>query len=302
MNCRTSRWCCEAADELYQSTGEPMTSSIKQVLVHLDPSPAARQRLEIALRLAQGQGARLAALYATMPTFLAASIPADGAAAIAMLLEDDLEQRAATRHMFDEVVRACGIAATWSDTMDISMFRNFVQQALYADLLVLGQRGPSLDLAASVPADFPEAMLLASGRPVLVLPYIGCPETPGIIVAIAWKPTREAARAVASALPLLQRAKEVHVLCWGDTDDTNVTGERLELGSYLALHGVQATWHRDGSEPEDLGEILLSRISDLGADLLVMGCYRHSRAREWTLGGASRTILASMTVPVFMAH
>lgn len=279
-----------------------MTTSFKQVLVHLDSSPTARQRLEVALRLAQWQGARLAALYATMPAFLAASIPADGAAAIAMLLEDDLEQRAATRNMFDEVVRACGIAATWSDTMNISMFRNFVQQALYADLLVLGQRGPGLDLAASVPADFPEAVLLASGRPALVLPYIGCPATPGIIVAIAWKPTREAARAVAWALPLLQRAREVHVLCWGDADDTNVAGERLELGSYLALHGVQATWHRDRSEPEGLGEILLSRISDLGADLLVMGCYGHSRAREWTLGGASRTILASMTVPVLMAH
>jgi nucleotide-binding universal stress UspA family protein len=60
--------------------------------------------------------------------------------------------------------------------------------------------------------------------------------------------------------------------------------------------------HLEPGEPEGLGEILLSRLSDLGADLLVMGCYGHSRAREWTLGGASRTILASMTVPVLMAH
>lgn len=279
-----------------------MTSSLKQVLVHLDPSPTARQRLQVALRLAQEQGARLAALYATMPAFLAASIPPDGAAAMAMLLEVDQEQRAATRTMFDEVVRDCGIAASWSDTLDVSMFRKFVEQALYADLLVLGQRALGHDLAASVPADFPESVMLASGRPALVLPHIGCPETPGTIAAIAWKPTREAARAVAAAVPLLQRAREVHVLCWGNPEDTPVAGERLELGSYLALHGVQATWHRDASAPEGLGEIILSRISDLGADLLVMGCYGHSRAREWTLGGASRTILASMTVPVLMAH
>lgn len=279
-----------------------MTSSIKQVLVHLDHTPAARQRLQVALRLGHKQGARLAALYATMPAFLAASIPPDGAAAMETLLEVDQEQRAATRRMFDEVVRASGIAATWSDALDLSMFRIVVEQALYADLLVLGQRPPGHDLAAPVPADFVESVLLASGRPALVLPHIGCPETPGTIAAIAWKPTREAARAVTAALPLLQRAKEVHVLCWGGADDTTVAGERLEIGSYLALHGVKATWHRNASEPEGLGEILLSRISDMGADLLVMGCYGHSRAREWTLGGASRTILASMTVPVLMAH
>lgn len=279
-----------------------MTSFIKQMLVHLDPTPASRQRLQVAIGLAQQQGARLSALYATMPTFLAASMPPDGAAAMAMLLEVDQEQRAATRKMFDEVVRACGTAETWSDTLDLSMFRNFVDQALYADLLVLGQPGAGHDLTASVPADFPESVLLASGRPALVLPHIGSPETPGTITAIAWKPTREAARAVTAALPLLQRASQVHVLCWGKPEDPTVAGERLELGRYLALHGVQATWHRDASEPDGLGEILLSRISDLGADLLVMGCYGHNRAREWMLGGASRTILASMTVPVLMAH
>lgn len=279
-----------------------MTSSIKQVLVHLDPTPAARQRLQVALGLAQQQGARLSALYATMPLFLAASVPPDAAAAMAMLVEVDQEQRAATRNMFDEVVLACGIEATWSDTLDLSMFRSFVHQALYADLVVLGQPGERHDLAASVPADFPEYVLLTSGRPALVLPHIGCRDTPGTIAAIAWKPTREAARAVTAALPMLQHASQVHVLCWGNPEDTTVAGERLELGRYLALHGVQATWHRDASEPEGLGEILLSRISDLGADLMVMGCYGHSRAREWVLGGASRTILASMTVPVLMAH
>lgn len=279
-----------------------MTSPIKQVLVHLDPTPSSRQRLKVALRLAQRQGSCLSAIYATMPAFLAASVPPDGAAAIAILREVDEEQRAVARNMFEEMTRGAGMAATWSDTMDMSMFRNFVDQALYADLLVLGQRPSGHDLAAPAPADFPESVLLASGRPAIVLPHSGCPDAPGSIAAVAWKPSREAARAVSAAMPLLQRAKEVHVLCWGDPDETRVAGERLELGRYLALHGVQPKWHRDASEPEELGEILLSRVSDLGADMLVMGCYGHSRAREWTLGGASRTILRSMTVPVLMAH
>lgn len=279
-----------------------MTSSIKQVLVHLDPTPASRQRLQVAIGLARQQGARLSALYATIPLLLTAAVPPDAAAAMAILAEVDQEQRAATRNMFDEVVRARGIEATWSVTLDLSMFRSFMHQALYADLLVLGQPGEGHDLAASVPADFPEYVLLTSGRPAMIIPHIGCSDTPGTIAAIAWKPTREAARAVTAALPLLQRASQVHVLCWGNPEVTTVAGERLELGRYLALHGVQATWHSDASEPEALGEVLLSRISDLDADLLVMGCYGHSRAREWILGGASRTVLASMTVPVLMAH
>jgi nucleotide-binding universal stress UspA family protein len=65
---------------------------------------------------------------------------------------------------------------------------------------------------------------------------------------------------------------------------------------------VDAVWHRHGAEPQALGELLLSRVCDLEADLLVMGCYGHSRAREWVLGGTSRTVLRSMTVPVLMAH
>ena len=182
-----------------------MTSSIKQLLVHLDPTPAARQRLQVALGLAQQQGARLSALYATMPLFLAASVPPDAAAAMAMLVEVDQEQRAATRNMFDEVVRTCGIEATWSDTLDLSMFRSFVHQALYADLLVVGQPGERHDLAASVPADFPEYVLLTSGRPALVLPHSGGSDTPGTSAAIAWKPTRQEARAVTAAQPILCR-------------------------------------------------------------------------------------------------
>ena len=76
----------------------------------------------------------------------------------------------------------------------------------------------------------------------------------------------------------------------------------LNLDGYLRLHGVAAQWHHRGEEPAELGELLLSQAFDLGADLLVMGCYGHGRAREWMLGGVSRTVLRSMTLPVLMAH
>jgi len=79
-------------------------------------------------------------------------------------------------------------------------------------------------------------------------------------------------------------------------------GKRLDLRGYLRLNGVEASWQEQGNETSALGELLLSRSFDLGADLLVMGCYGHSRAREWVLGGTSRTVLESMTLPVLMAH
>ncbi len=131
--------------------------------------------------------------------------------------------------------------------------------------------------------------------------YAGLPPQVGQTVVIAWKATREAARAVTAAVPLLQRAQRVHIVKWDDGQEA-IEGARLDLAGYLKLRGVEATWHREGPEPDALGEHLLSRAFDLEADLLVMGCYGHNRAREWVLGGTSRTVLESMTLPVLMAH
>jgi len=88
----------------------------------------------------------------------------------------------------------------------------------------------------------------------------------------------------------------------GSRGRTGGRGTQLNLDGYLHLHGIEPVWHREELEPTDIGEQMLSRTFDLGADLLVMGCYGHGRAREWVLGGASRTILQSMTLPVLMAH
>ncbi|RZJ07052.1 MAG: universal stress protein, partial [Haliea sp.] len=124
----------------------------------------------------------------------------------------------------------------------------------------------------------------------------------GQTAVIAWKETPQAARAVAAAMPLLQRARRVHVLHWVQEPEPGVTGQRLDLKGYLHLHGIDAVWHEGGQEPHAVGELVLSRAFDLDADLLVMGCYGHSRAREFVLGGTSRTVFESMTLPVLMAH
>lgn len=280
-----------------------MTTSLRQVLVHLDATQAAPLRLAAARQLAQQQGAALAALYATVPVYLELPYaPELSPGVAAMLVDVDNERRDATRKMFDETMKTPGPVGTWADTSDFPLIGVFAAQACYADLVVLGQRNAEDVASSAVPPDFPESVLLASGRPGIVVPYVGWSGAIGDTVAIAWKETREAARAVAAALPILQRSRKIHILAWDEAAPANIQGHRLDLDGYLRLHGVEATWHRGGPAPDALGDILLSRVFDLGADLLVMGCYGHSRAREWVLGGTTRSILTGMTLPVLMAH
>jgi nucleotide-binding universal stress UspA family protein len=281
-----------------------VATDFQQILVHLDPTRASALRLAAACAIARDLRASLTALYAATPAFAELPYaPAIGGPGLApSLAEIDERRRIQAQKVFEETRRACGLEAAWAQTRQVPITEPFAQQALFADLLVLGQRDPADEDAAAVPADFIESVLLACGRPALVVPHIGAAATIGSTVAIAWKPTPEAARAVTAALPFLRRAKRVHVLSWGEESPPAVGGRPLDLERYLQAHGVRFTWDRAGAERQQVGELLLSRAFDLGADLLVMGCYGHSRAREWILGGASRTILQSMTLPVLMMH
>jgi len=279
-----------------------MSNDIRSILVHLDGPERAGERLVLGRRLAAEHGAALAVLYGTVPAALVAPLAGE---AMALMLESlvalDEDRRAKTRRAFDALVREPGVRATWSEASDLSAQGEVARCAMYADLLVLGQHDPTLGRAGGVPPHFVEAVLAQSGRPAIVVPYTG-PATPTFrSVAIAWKETAEAARAVAAALPLLARASDVHVLTWGSAQPA-LRGPWTDLPGYLARHGIRAEWHQQGPETDDTGELILSRCADISADLLVMGCYGHMRAREWLLGGASRTVLQSMTLPVLMAH
>ena len=121
-----------------------------------------------------------------------------------------------------------------------------------------------------VPAHFPEATLMASGKPAWIIPKTGVANATPRTVLVAWKPSKEAARAVSAALPFLQRAQHVHVAYWARGSDGGSTGG-LDVEQYLQAHGVQPTMHRHSNEPGDLGERLLSLATKVDAELLVMG-------------------------------
>jgi nucleotide-binding universal stress UspA family protein len=273
----------------------------RQLLVHLDAGTRTVPRLRAARFIGKEQGAAVTACYAVTSSYLDAAYGGELAPQIvAALAELDEERHDRARKAFDVEMRAPGPVATWSEASGMGTVAEFTRQALYADLLVLGQEDPSNPGGA--PAGFNQAVILDSGRPALVLPYTGWDGTFGKTAVIAWKETPQAARAVSAAMPLLQRAASVQVLHWAKEPESAVTGHRLDLKEYLRLHDIVPEWHEAGDEPEAVGDLVLSRAFDLDADLLVMGCYGHSRAREFVLGGMSRTIFRSMTLPVLMSH
>ena len=267
-------------------------NAIQSILVHLDASPHSAVRLQVARAVAARFGAAVTALYAVTPVSVQmASAMVVGSANDALYALDQ-ERLAAAR----KLVAAGGgePAVQFAEAQDAPESA-FVRQALYADLLVLGQRDRDQPGSGVLP-DFAQSVLIASGRPALLVPYIAARPSRMETVFVAWKESREAARALTAALPWLRAAKAVHVgIAAGEAD-------KAPLQQYLQRHGVAAECHTLVAEPAQAGEMILSMAADVGADLMVMGCYGHSRARELVLGGASRTVLDSMTVPVLMAH
>ena len=280
-----------------------MTSLMTQILVHVDASAQNGPKMDAACRIGRKTGAAVTALYAVTPAMVdLPTLPAFDPGVLEGLRGFDVQRREEARKAFDEATRQLGPPVAWAEVSDYPVMSVFAQQALYADLLVLGQHHASAARFAGVPDDFVQSVMNASGKPAWIVPYTGMPDTTAETVMIAWKPTREAARAVLAAVPLLRQARTVHIVSMAELDEP-VLGARLDLLSFLQSKGVAATWHREASEePDAIGELLLSRACDLGADLMVLGCYGHSRAREWVLGGATRTVLQSMTLPVLMSH
>jgi nucleotide-binding universal stress UspA family protein len=277
---------------------------IKSILMHMDDSPACAARLRAADTVARALDANVTALYAVLPAFMQYALAFSTGGDVAPIIETlETERRARTRALFDATVGSGSAKrlarVEWAEC-EGEPVQSFAREALVADLLVLGQRLALGDDPTGVAPDFNEAVLIASGKPALVIPSIYKDEPIGNTVLVAWKPTRESAHALSAALPFLQRAKQVHLARWAEPGQSGPEGP--DVVASLRRHGVNAQVHRDVAKSRDVGELLLSRAADLSADLLVMGCYGHSRAREWALGGASRSVLNSMTVPVLMAH
>jgi nucleotide-binding universal stress UspA family protein len=176
--------------------------------------------------------------------------------------------------------------------------RNLPRFARAFDLVVVEQPMPEQRAFAG---GLIGSLVSESGRPVLSIPYIQkAPASFGSVI-VAWDGSASAARALGDAIPILDRAKSVEIVTVANGATNHDLPGGDEIVRHLARRGIRAT-SRKIPGAIDAAEMLLSLVADTGADLMVTGAYGHSRLVETIVGGATRTFLESMTIPLLMSH
>jgi nucleotide-binding universal stress UspA family protein len=278
--------------------------SYKTIVVHLDADPRREERLRVALELAKTHDAHVVGLFAPARERAPSYALAEAGERVSEIDERRArEVLVAAERQFRAAASSAGAAMAEWRPASYDPLAAVQHSARYGDLLVAGQPQPTADGTRSISLGFAGQLLLSVGRPVLFVPYAGSFAAPGKRVLVAWNASREAARAVSDALPLLRRAAEVVVAAF-DAERSGDHGQEpgADIALYLARHGVKVTVTRESGAGIDVGNQIISRAFDFDSDLIVMGAYGHSRVRELMLGGATRTLLESMTVPVLMSH
>lgn len=279
--------------------------SYKTILAHVDDSINLGPRIELACKIAVQEGAHLVGAATTgVSQFLYQSAVVDMSGDYITGYIESLKQRAEIGlKRFDTITHRVGVRSVEQRMIDEETAGGMSLHARYSDLVVLGQTDPA-EPSAIVGDDFPEFVVLHSGCPVLIVPYVGEFDNFGEKALIAWDGGLQARRAVHDAIPLLQRAALVEVAVFNPAErpDTHGPQPGADLALYLARHGITVNVRESIVPHADIGAALLSHVADIDAGMLVMGCFGHSRLREIMLGGVSHTVLSSMTVPVFMSH
>ena len=286
---------------------------IRNVLVHVSDSERTREVLSCAIRLAAAQGAKVHAVHAVEPLYLGAYVSPEAAMAAAQLGQDaERDRTAKAREMVREAAAAhrieIGFQSPGGDPTETMIARSRL-----ADLVVLGQPN-GLD-ERGLSRRFASQLLVGAGCPVLFVPGVGKIDTIGERVLVAWSATRESTRALRDAMPILKRASTVELLRFGaqapkDQDPLDAVKGYLQAHEVAAKPVTRPVREINFGErmltptvvDASIAELLLSHAADIDADLIVMGGYGHTRIHEMVLGGVTRTIMHSMTVPVLMSH
>jgi nucleotide-binding universal stress UspA family protein len=286
-----------------------MANDLKTIAVFVDATPEGSRRAGHAAELAHRWGAHLVGLHVLCPDH--AEHPsfafARGEKAIRSVILD--------RRADEDVAEAVGVLvgrrfAALCHTRDVDAeFRVICQDradddailsSLHSDLVIVGHPAP-----CGLPGDLsPERLLLASGVPILIVPNAWKREAIGTNVLVGWNASREARRAVTDALPLLTAAQSVTVLVV-DPDRGHQWHEEkpgADIALHVARHGAHARVEQVRSRALPIAEVILAHALDNGMDLIVIGAYSHARLAELLFGGATRTLLARMPIPILMSR
>lgn len=281
----------------------------KTILVHVDLSAHAPERMRHAAALAQTHGAFLvgAAMFG-----VSRSIFPHGYAARPGTLEascfDPLADNArrALAH-FDAIAAALNVPHEGRFVCDRAD-DGLARQARFADLVVISQDDPDESLPDAA-VHLPDYVIMNCARPVLVVPRTARDPAAEDHVLVAWDGSKEASHALGAAVPLLRHARTVTVAALAgtgpETGADELRAQQPDLVQFLGRHGVaprMLVHEAARDDPTDAGRALLDLAAGLHCNVLVMGCYGHGRLRELCLGGASRTVLADARIPVLLAH
>ncbi|WP_422000661.1 universal stress protein [Reyranella sp.] len=277
--------------------------TLKRILVHVNVSKHCAPRLAVAARLAQSFEARLAGIF----TSAAGDVPYFMMQEVASRTEPTMrgwwqQTRDRLRADFEACTAATGVAADWIE-LGHDVEAGLARLARTADLTVVGQVDAD-ELLPRPEYAIPERIALDAGGPALLVPTQGTIASVGQRVLVAWDGSAPAARALKDAMPFLARAGHVTILTIEAGKPGAADGETTGAAAidFLSRHGVGASLRIAPGEDAAVGDVILAEAGTAAADLVVMGAYGHPRAREFILGGATRTMLKRMTVPVLMAH
>jgi nucleotide-binding universal stress UspA family protein len=275
---------------------------IRDIVVNISLAPNRDVATDFAVSMGRAYEAHVAGVAFQYDPLIALvamdGIPAD--IIESQRLESEQAAKAAAAR-FEDVARGAAVSADSrivDATVGVAASR-FARIARRFDLSVIGQADPD----RTGPEDLIiEGALFESGRPVLIVPYIQKAGLKVDRIMLCWDGSRNAARATADAMPFFKRSKlvEVFVVDSGRLKSDELPG--ADIAQHLARHGLNVRVTRTVAGDIDIASTILAHVADSGADFLVMGGYGHSRLREFVLGGATRGILTSMTVPTLMSH
>lgn len=278
--------------------------ALKDLMVVVDDSAASAARIDVAAQLALRDDGHLAALYCvaslTLPGYIEAEIPEEVRANQRRYAHEQAEKAEA---LFNDAMRRHGLTdrSEWR-AVHAPLAEAAALHGRYADLVVVGQLDPQRE--RDRPVVHPEDLVFDCGRPILVVPYAGRFATVGERILVGWNASREAARAVGDAMPLLTQAKRVVVMAVNPRSGRGGIGDEpgADIARHLSRHDVRVEAAHISTREVEPGDTMLNAVSDESCDLVVMGAYGRSRLRETVLGGMTRYMLQHMTVPVLLSH
>jgi nucleotide-binding universal stress UspA family protein len=282
--------------------------TFKTIVVNLNHEARVAELTAAAAAVARPTEAHVVGLYVMPPLFMPSDVVLPmGAEFYEQQIAEHKAQAARIKAIFDRLTSGEPFVAEWRCYGDAgsayeSIADGVVAQSRAAELMIVSQAADGV--APPMLTDIPERVAIESGRPVLVIPVTWNATAFGDKITVAWNNTKESTRAAFDALPFLRRASTIRLLTAGDQkdDDGASTIPAAEIAETLARHGFNV----DVSMIDDAGRhaapALIARVVADGSDMLVMGAYGHSRLREFILGGTTRDVLKTMTVPVLMSH